>query len=70
MSELITIELNRVAYRVTSSLNIFDFFEQHHIDTQGCALAIDNQIVPRTQWQQQGLSDGDALSLFQAIAGG
>ena len=40
------------------------------MDKPGVALALNQQILPRAQWEQQQLQDGDALLLFQAIAGG
>jgi len=36
----------------------------------GCALAVNQTIIPRPQWDQFVLHDGDAILLFQAIAGG
>ncbi|WP_297199826.1 sulfur carrier protein ThiS [uncultured Pluralibacter sp.] len=39
-------------------------------DKPGVALAINQQIVPRAQWAQHILQEGDALLLFQVIAGG
>ncbi|MGR6840961.1 sulfur carrier protein ThiS [Aliivibrio wodanis] len=70
MSNLITIELNTVAYRIERIHSIHSFFAQYKVDTQGCALAMNNQIIPRAEWQTRGLSDGESISLFQAIAGG
>ena len=70
MSNLITIELNNAAYRVEKTQTIHSFLTQHEIDTQGCALAMNNQIIPRSEWQTRELSDGESISLFQAIAGG
>ena len=70
VSNLITIELNNAAYRVEKKHTIHSFLTQHKIDTQGCALAMNNQIIPRAEWQTRGLSDGESISLFQAIAGG
>ncbi|WP_181044697.1 sulfur carrier protein ThiS [Aliivibrio sifiae] len=70
MNNLISIELNGVKYRVDKTFTLFAFLSQQQIDTQGCALAIDQQIVPRSEWQQRGLSNGESISLFQAIAGG
>ncbi|PQJ85520.1 MULTISPECIES: sulfur carrier protein ThiS [Vibrionaceae] len=65
-----SIELNGVKYRVEKNLTLLVFLSQQQIETKGCALAIDQQIVPRNEWQQRGLSDGESISLFQAIAGG
>lgn len=36
----------------------------------GCALAVNQTIIPRCQWDQFVLHDGDSILLFQAIAGG
>lgn len=70
VSNLITIELNNVVYRVEKTHSIHSFLALHKVDTQGCALAMSNQIIPRSEWQTRGLSDGESISLFQVIAGG
>ncbi|MDD9179557.1 MULTISPECIES: sulfur carrier protein ThiS [Aliivibrio] len=70
MSDLISIELNGVTYRVEASHTMASFLEHHGINTQGGAIAISNQIIPRSEWQKRGLSQGESISLFQAIAGG
>ena len=36
----------------------------------GTALALNQQILPREQWQQQIVQEGDQILLFQVIAGG
>ncbi|KQN49682.1 thiamine biosynthesis protein ThiS [Serratia sp. Leaf50] len=36
----------------------------------GSALAVNQVIVPRPQWSQYLLQDGDNIVVFQAIAGG
>ena len=36
----------------------------------GAALAINQRIVPRGQWAQHIVQDGDQILLFQVIAGG
>ena len=36
----------------------------------GAALALNQQILPREQWQQQIVQEGDQILLFQVIAGG
>ena len=38
--------------------------------TQGCAVAVNQEIINRVKWSQFKLSEGDNISLFQAIAGG
>lgn len=36
----------------------------------GIALALNQQILPRGEWQQHLVQDGDHILLFQVIAGG
>lgn len=36
----------------------------------GCVFAINNQVVPKSEWSSTLLNEGDSISLFQAIAGG
>ena len=36
----------------------------------GSALAVNQIIIPRDQWDHFALQDGDTILLFQAIAGG
>jgi len=36
----------------------------------GVALALNQQILPREQWDKQQVREGDRILLFQVIAGG
>ncbi|SFN86940.1 sulfur carrier protein ThiS [Xenorhabdus japonica] len=36
----------------------------------GTALAINQTIIPRSEWHTHQINDGDNILLFQAIAGG
>ncbi|HBU7567264.1 TPA: sulfur carrier protein ThiS [Enterobacter cloacae] len=36
----------------------------------GTALALNQQILPREQWEHQQVSEGDQILLFQVISGG
>ncbi len=36
----------------------------------GVALALNQQILPREQWDKQQVHEGDRILLFQVIAGG
>ncbi|MBM7038619.1 sulfur carrier protein ThiS [Vibrio ulleungensis] len=39
-------------------------------ETQHCAIAVNNRVIPQSQWNLTSLSDGDVVSVFNAIAGG
>ncbi|PHM74505.1 sulfur carrier protein ThiS [Xenorhabdus kozodoii] len=46
------------------------FLEQIERTQSGTALAINQTIIPRSEWQTHQINDGDTILLFQAIAGG
>lgn len=45
-------------------------FERLQLTGAGHALAINGQVVPKSQWQHTRLEQGDELAVFQVIAGG
>ena len=65
-----TIQINRNPQQVSCGANLEQIIAQFDLPKQGCVFAINNQVVPRSAWTETLLSDGDDISLFQAIAGG
>lgn len=53
-----------------AGLNVAALLSQLEQDNPGVALALNRQILPRGQWAEHILQEGDALLLFQVIAGG
>lgn len=47
-----------------------DVLNTIEVDTSTLAVAVNNQVIPRGQWENCSLSDGDNINLFGAIAGG
>ncbi|MEZ9161258.1 sulfur carrier protein ThiS [Vibrio lentus] len=66
----ITISINEQSEQVAHSSSIADIIQVLALPDLGCVFAINNAVVPRSQWQQTVVNEGDAISLFQAIAGG
>ena len=58
------VELGREKTTLTQMVN------EKGITTDGCAIAINGTILPRSKWGDTTLNEGDQVSLFQAIAGG
>ena len=40
------------------------------LPTVGVALAINNKMVPRTEWSSKVLCEGDAVVIIKAVCGG
>ncbi|MCU8465428.1 sulfur carrier protein ThiS [Vibrio vulnificus] len=66
----IAISINGESYEVPTNATLAFIIEHLSLPHLGCVFAINNQVVPHSEWQTQTLSRGDAISLFQAIAGG
>ena len=52
-----------------AELTVHELLEQLEQQQAGAALAINQQIVPREQWAQHIVQDGDQIPPFQVIAG-
>ncbi|WP_105665816.1 sulfur carrier protein ThiS [Cronobacter dublinensis] len=64
------IELNDEAMQCVEGLSAAQLLEQLKLDRPGTALAVNQTILPRSQWSDYALQEGDNLMLFQVIAGG
>ncbi|WBM70444.1 sulfur carrier protein ThiS [Buttiauxella sp. WJP83] len=64
------IHFNDEPMQCAGNLTLEKLLEQLRVLKPGIALAINQTIVPREQWETHLLNDGDQILLFQAIAGG
>lgn len=52
------------------NITVAALLDQLHQLKPGVALALNQQILPREQWEIQQVCEGDQILLFQVIAGG
>ncbi|VEJ56731.1 sulfur carrier protein ThiS [Pragia fontium] len=64
------ISVNDQMIEVSNHLTVALLLEQLGKSTSGMAMAINQEIQPRTCWDSRLLNSGDNVLLFQAIAGG
>ncbi|CAI1231007.1 Thiamine biosynthesis protein ThiS [Serratia quinivorans] len=64
------IRLNDQPLELAQPLSVSTLLEQLERHQPGTALAINQIIIPRTDWANHLVQDGDDILLFQAIAGG
>lgn len=69
-TSVITIAINEQSHQVATDSNLQQIISQFELPEMGCVFAINNNVVPRSEWASTVLSQGDSISLFQAIAGG
>ncbi|AYY82203.1 MULTISPECIES: sulfur carrier protein ThiS [Proteus] len=64
------ITVNDEHYSLDMPVTISQLLIQLEQPLIGVALAINEIIVPRENWETHSINDGDTILLFQAIAGG
>ncbi|MCT8344896.1 sulfur carrier protein ThiS [Photorhabdus kleinii] len=64
------ITVNDQPMELMAPLAIQQLLEQLERTQPGMALAINQIIIPRSEWNTHQINDGDNILLFQAIAGG
>lgn len=69
-SKKIVIAINDAPQQVPLGSNLQSIIDQFSLADAGYVFAINNQVVPRSEWNSTMLIEGDCISLFQAIAGG
>ncbi|MGL9769478.1 MAG: sulfur carrier protein ThiS [Sodalis sp. (in: enterobacteria)] len=64
------IMLNDLPLELDQSMTLAVLFTEYHYPASDTALAVNQIIIPRWQWADYRVQDGDNVLLFQAIAGG
>lgn len=64
------IRLNDQILTLADEQTLLGLLQSQSADRPGVAVAVNQQIIPRSSWGAHLLREGDVLDLFQAIAGG
>jgi sulfur carrier protein len=64
------IQFNDEPLECTEGMTLATLLAQLEQGKAGVALAVNQTIIPREQWSNYLLREGDTILLFQAIAGG
>lgn len=64
------IYFNQQPFSLTPPSTVAEFLTAQQQLRPGIAVAINQQVIPRSRWDIQPLNDGDTIMLFTAIAGG
>ncbi len=62
--------LNSKSISIDVSYTLSMVIESFAIESQTMAVAVNEAVIPRGEWQTTTLSQGDKIDMFQAIAGG
>lgn len=64
------ISVNNQVTEITSPTTIYDLAEHLQLPGKGIAIAINNKMVPRTEWAVRLLQENDNVVLIKAACGG
>lgn len=64
------ITVNNKPYHSENTLSLSQLLTNLAIDDKGTAVALNEDIISRNQWDCQTLSDGDNIIVIKATAGG
>jgi sulfur carrier protein len=67
-----TVELNGQRLELPAGATVEDAVERSGAggSSRGVAVAVDGEVVPRSEWAQTKLSEGQSLEVLRAVQGG
>lgn len=54
----------------TQASTVAELAQEQKLPEKGVAVAISNEMVPRTEWAQRALKEGDDIVILKAFCGG
>lgn len=67
---MITVNVNNTAYKLEEQSSLQDVIQHLNINEDGIAVAINQSIITKTDWQITRLSNNDNVLIIQATQGG
>lgn len=67
---MMQIELNGAPHQLPDGANVTQLIDLLALSGKAVAVAINREIVARTQWSERSLSAGDRVDVVRAIGGG
>ncbi len=64
------IHVNQKEYEVPDGLTVKALLDRQQIPAEGTAVAVDNKLVPKADWESRTLADGEKVTVIRAAFGG
>ncbi len=64
------IQVNNKETELTQGNNVASLAQQLELPQQGVAVALNNRMIPRSQWDEQEIKEGDSLVIIKVACGG
>lgn len=67
---MITVNVNNTAHTFNSPYSLQDLLIKLAISEKGIAVAVNNQIISKSNWKQHQLAKGENILIIRATQGG
>ena len=64
------IYINQKEIETQDSISIKELLDMQQISIEGTAIAIDNKLVPKNEWNDRILTEGNKIMIIRATFGG
>ena len=64
------IYINQKEIEVQDSISVKELLDMQQISIEGTAIAIDNKLVPKNEWTDRILTEGNKITIIRATFGG
>ncbi|MBP3430587.1 MAG: sulfur carrier protein ThiS [Barnesiella sp.] len=64
------IYINQKEIEVQDNISVKELLDMQQIAIEGTAIAIDNKLVPKNEWDDRILTDGNKITIIRATFGG
>ena len=64
------IYINQKEIEVQHSISVKELLDMQQISIEGTAIAIDNKLVPKNEWNDRILTEGNKITIIRATFGG
>ena len=54
----------------TGATHLSQFSQEQNLPATGIAIAVNQRMVPRTEWDSHALNEGDHILIIKAVCGG
>lgn len=65
-----TVKINNQSVELVEGTTIRTLAEERRLPEKGVAVAVNNEMVPRDEWDTHVLKDGDDIVILKAFCGG
>lgn len=67
---MITVDVNQKKHQFSEQLTLMELVENLNIQTNGIAIAINSEVVKKSDWDNHTLKHDDAILIIQSTQGG